>query len=173
MEKRRAKELTKFDRTDILLAHIATFLPKNRSDSLLRILEGMKRKDLRKLASNATDELKTCDDTKKRWCELVECDCQQEKNFFDENHDHVLTGDLRIIINSKLRKLVSKGASFREAMSINWNRCKIEIEIGLDSSIERIVSKNPKVMMEEFADWKRKVLQEVDNKIISLKGRNN
>ena len=31
----------------------------------------MKRKDLRKLASNATDELKTCDDTKKRWCELI------------------------------------------------------------------------------------------------------
>ena len=31
----------------------------------------MKRKDLKKLASNATDELKTCDDTKKRWCELI------------------------------------------------------------------------------------------------------
>ena len=25
----------------------------------------------RKLASNATDEFKTCDNTKKRWCELV------------------------------------------------------------------------------------------------------
>ena len=31
----------------------------------------MKRKDLRKLALNATDELKTRDDTKKRWCELI------------------------------------------------------------------------------------------------------
>ena len=31
----------------------------------------MKRKDLRKLVSNATDDLKTCDDTKKRWFELI------------------------------------------------------------------------------------------------------
>ena len=31
----------------------------------------MKGKDLRKLASNVTDELRTCDDTNKRWCELI------------------------------------------------------------------------------------------------------
>ena len=87
----------------------------------------------------------------------------------DKNHGHVLTGDLRIITNSKLRKLVSKGPNFREAMSINWNKCKREIEIGLDSSIERIVSTNPKTTMEEFVEWKRKILQEVNNDIISLK----
>ena len=55
---------------------------------------------------------------------IVECDCQQHKNFADENHVHVLTADLAIITNSKLRKLVSKGPNFREAMSINWNKCK-------------------------------------------------
>ena len=75
---------------------------------------------------------------------IVECDCQQHKNFVDENHGLVLTGDLRKTKNSKLRKLVSKGPNFREAMSINWNKCKREIEIGLDSSIERIVSTTPK-----------------------------
>ena len=66
LEKRCVNEPTKFDTIDTLLAHIATFTPKSRSDNFRRILEGMKRKDLRKLASNATDELKTCDDTKKR-----------------------------------------------------------------------------------------------------------
>ena len=75
---------------------------------------------------------------------IVEYDRQQYKGFVNENHGHVLTGDLRIITNSKLRKLVSKGPNFREAMSINWNKCKREIEIGLDSSIKRIVSTNPK-----------------------------
>ena len=54
-------------------------------------------------------------------------------------------------------------------MSINWNKCKREIETGLDSSIERIVSTNPKLATEEFVDWKRKILQEVDNKVISFK----
>ena len=101
----------------------------------------------------------------------IECDSQQHKDFVNENHGHVLTGDLRIITNSKLRKLVRKGPNFRDAMSINWNKCKREIEIGLDSSIDRIVSTNPKVTLEEFVDRKRKILQEVGNKIISLKRR--
>ena len=35
--------------------------------------------------------------------DIVECDCQQHKNFVDENHGHVLTGELKIIPNSKLR----------------------------------------------------------------------
>ena len=35
---------------------------------------------------------------------IVECDCQQHKGFVDENHGHVLTGDVRIVTNSKLRK---------------------------------------------------------------------
>ena len=64
---------------------------------------------------------------------IVECDCQQHKGFVDENHGHVLKGDLRIITNFKLRKHVSKGPNFPEAMSTNWNICKREIEIGLDS----------------------------------------
>ena len=55
---------------------------------------------------------------------IVECDCQQHKNFADENHVHVLTVDLAITTNSKLRKLVSKSPNFREAMSINCNKCK-------------------------------------------------
>ena len=56
-------------------------------------------------------------------------------------------------------------------MLINWNKCRIEREIGLDPSIERIVSANPKATMEEFVDWKGEILQEVDNKIICLKHR--
>ena len=59
---------------------------------------------------------------------IVECDCQHHKDFVDENQGHVLTGDLRIITNSKLRKLVSKSPNFCEAMSINWNKCKREID---------------------------------------------
>ena len=42
-------------------------------------------------------------------------------------------GDLKIITNSKLRNLVIKGPNFCEAMSINWDRWKREIEIGSDS----------------------------------------
>ena len=57
LEKRRVNEPTKSDTADTLLAYIVTLTSKNRSGNFHRILEGMKRKDLRKLASNATDEL--------------------------------------------------------------------------------------------------------------------
>ena len=43
---------------------------------------------------------------------------QAHKDFVDANHGHVLTGDLRIITNFKLRKLVSEGPNFRKAMSV-------------------------------------------------------
>ena len=58
LEKRRVNEPTKFDTTYTLLAHITTFPPKSGSENFRRILEGMKRKEQKKLASNATDELK-------------------------------------------------------------------------------------------------------------------
>ena len=102
---------------------------------------------------------------------IVECDCPLHKDFVDENHHHILTGDFRITKNSKLRKVIRKGPNFPEAMSINWNKCKREIKICLDSSIEHIVSTNPKSATEEFSEWKRKIFQEVENKIISLKHR--
>ena len=38
------------------------------------------------------------------------------KDCVDENHGHVLKGDLKKTANSKLRILLSKGANFREAM---------------------------------------------------------
>ena len=100
--------------------------------------------------------------------DIVECDCQQYKDFVDENHGHVLTGGLRIITSSKLTKFVIKGSNFREAVSINWNKCKRELEIVLDSNIERIILTNPKVRTEDFVELKRKILQEVGNNIISL-----
>ena len=71
IEKRRVNEPIKFDTTDTLLAHIAAFLSKNKSDNFRRILERMKKRHIRKLASNATDELKTWDDAKKKWCGLI------------------------------------------------------------------------------------------------------
>ena len=54
-------------------------------------------------------------------------------------------------------------------MSINWSKCKREIEIGLDSTTEQINSTNSKITTEEFGEWKRNILIEVDNKIIWLK----
>ena len=45
--------------------------------------------------------------------------CKKSK-FCYEPHGHVITGDLRVIENAKLRELVAKGPKYREPNRVNW-----------------------------------------------------
>ena len=47
------------------------------------------------------------------------CQCKKSK-FCYEPHGHVITGDLRVIENAKLRELVAKGPKYREPNRVNW-----------------------------------------------------
>ena len=55
------------------------------------------------------------------------CDCKRSR-FCDENHCHTITGDLRLITNTELRSLLSKGPNYREPNTINYKKCKIAIQ---------------------------------------------
>ena len=46
------------------------------------------------------------------------CQCKELK-FCYEPHGHVITGDLRVIENAKLRELVTKGPKYRELSRVN------------------------------------------------------
>ena len=51
----------------------------------------------------------------------IPCHCREYNIYFvDPNAKHVLTGDLNIIKNNKLRKLLSKGPKYREPVKIDW-----------------------------------------------------
>ena len=100
---------------------------------------------------------------------IVQCDCHNNQNFVDGHHGHVLTGDLRIIPNSKLRKLICKGPNFREARSINWDKCIREINIGLDRCIESMVQKVSNISSDNLQSWKDEILLKVNQKVESLK----
>ena len=47
------------------------------------------------------------------------CQCKESK-FCYEPHGHVITGDLRVIENARLRELVAKGPKGREPNRVNW-----------------------------------------------------
>ena len=47
------------------------------------------------------------------------CQCKESK-FCYEPQGHVITGDLRVIENAKLRELVAKGPKYREPNRVNW-----------------------------------------------------
>ena len=68
------------------------------------------------------------------------CRCS-DSPFCDPHHHHIITSDLRIIENGKLRKLLAKGPNYREPRTINYNKYLIAIESGLTDCIERLVEK--------------------------------
>ena len=47
------------------------------------------------------------------------CQCKESKFCYEPN-GHVITGDLRVIENAKLRELVAKGPKYREPNRVNW-----------------------------------------------------
>ena len=100
---------------------------------------------------------------------LPQCECSQSV-FKDPVHNHVVTGDLRIIENSKLRKLLSKGPNYRENKFLNYRKCLSAIESAIDSTIEKLVEKYG-FEGEHFDDWKNEIVNKVKSRINVLKNK--
>ena len=99
---------------------------------------------------------------------IHECECQNS-NFCDEQHGHILTGDLRFVENVRLRKLISKGPSFREPHSINWNKCNEEIRRGVELCTSSLIRSCNGLAEESLTRWKNKIMEKVEAKIRLLK----
>ena len=114
--------------------------------------------------------LKICVDEDVSFVEnLPTCDCSNSE-FCDPHHKHIVSGDLRIISNVKLRKLFSKGPNYREPKMLNYRKCKQSIESSISSSITHLASKYS-IDVEAFSAWKRKILDLVENRIRILNQR--
>ena len=59
-----------------------------------------------------------------------QCDCA-DCSFCDPHHKYIITGDLRIIKNNKLRKLLTKGPNYREPRTTNFSKALIDITTAL------------------------------------------
>ena len=75
----------------------------------------------------------------------ISCNCHKySSKFIDNDRKHILTGNLQIIENNKLRKLFTKGPKYREPKKIDWEEAKgsmvhgIEIFIKSLSEIKRV-----------------------------------
>ena len=94
---------------------------------------------------------------------LTTCACNNSE-FKDHNHGHIVTGDLRIVEDVRLRKLLSKGPNFREHRAINYNKCKIEIINALDNFILKY-----KLSNQDINDWRNSIIKAVEERIYRLK----
>ena len=97
------------------------------------------------------------------------CSCS-ESNFCDPHHGHIVTGDLRIVENAKLRKLFSKGPNYRENKIINYSKCRREIESSLNECASKLATKY-NLDLSCFNNWITLVKLKVAEKVRLLKSK--
>ena len=91
------------------------------------------------------------------------CSCS-DSTFCDPYHQHIVTGDLSIVENSKLRKLFSKGPNYREKKTLNYSKCSKEINFSLNECASKLASKcNQDISL--FDHWISLIRQKVSNRI--------
>jgi len=98
---------------------------------------------------------------------LTTCNCSNSA-FCDPHHGHIVTGDLRIIENRKLRLLISKGPAYREKANINWLKFLKEVKKGLNDCTNKW-AQSEKVDATLLDEWKNKVFEDVKSKVQKLK----
>ena len=97
----------------------------------------------------------------------IPCFCHEpgfNHTLIDGNHGHIVTGELKIIKNIKLRNLISKGPKYREPVKVDFDCVRACIEDSMDDFINNIaiVKKVNKLV---FSSWKLKVMSLVDRHI--------
>ena len=88
--------------------------------------------------------------------------------FCYEPHGHVITGDLMVIENVKLRELVAKGPKYRELNKINWQSTETMVSNSTDLYSEQW-SKREQVEFKYLSEWKDQIKELVVERISSLK----
>lgn len=98
---------------------------------------------------------------------LYPCNCENSE-FCYPNHGHIISKDLSLIQNQKLRKPLTGGPNFSQWQSLNYSKCKKEIDYAIE---EFAGSLRLKYKLEDIAMdlWATKILEKVKNKIRSLK----
>ena len=100
---------------------------------------------------------------------IVPCSCDTNPKYKDPHHNHIITGDLHIVLNNKLRKLFTKGPKYREPAVLSWDKAKEEIV----ESLEVLINTWCNDQFDEtiFSDFKNTALELVDERITSLRDK--
>ena len=91
-----------------------------------------------------------------------------ESKFCYEPHGHVITGDLRVIENAKLRELVTKGPKYREPSRVNWKATETMFLESTDIYAKNW-SKREQVELKYLSEWKDQLKELVTDCISDLK----
>ena len=97
---------------------------------------------------------------------IFPCECK-DSPFINVDHKHIITGNLDIVTNSKLRDLISKGPKYREPVQFSCDIAKVEILKGIDNCVSTW-SKREKIPLSVFQDWRNMIADRIDDRILAL-----
>ena len=83
------------------------------------------------------------------------CECHNSE-FLYKNHGHIITGDLSLVMNETLYKLMTKGTKYREPILMNRADLTDIVTTAIKNFVEKL-SKRHDIVITEFDDWKKEV----------------
>lgn len=98
---------------------------------------------------------------------ILPCECANSA-FTNKHHGHVISGDLRLVKNNRLRKLFTKGPKYREAKLTNWNVVQKAMLESVKQCAEAWCEKAKKCIS-ILKPWITVVSQKIKDKISYLK----
>ena len=81
---------------------------------------------------------------------------------------HIVTGDLRIVQNDKLRDILHKGSKFREPVSFSWHQ-NFDIIMDACEAYARQWAKKEDVALDTLSEWIKSIGEVVKRRIRRLK----
>ncbi|GFS88799.1 hypothetical protein NPIL_24231 [Nephila pilipes] len=100
------------------------------------------------------------------------CVCDRYGDYVDEYHGHVVTGDLNLVNDEKLRNIMKRGTDYRLSPTGSNYIAKNEIFNDLDDFIIKIAIKYY-MPYEAFKEFKDRVCNDLKMLIIDLKMEQN
>lgn len=97
------------------------------------------------------------------------CDCKNSA-FCDPHHGHIVTGNLKVIENRQLRKLMSYGPGYREAQNIRWSEFLSNVKSALEDCVGKWAQRE-NVDHQLLAEWYNKVMDDVHTAVTNLSKR--
>ena len=97
---------------------------------------------------------------------VLPCECDHSP-FVNADHGHVISGDLNIVSDAKLRNLIAKGPKYREPLPFSCSKAKHDILTGIDNFIDTWSNKEG-MPITAFSDWKNMIISKINDRISSL-----
>ena len=100
----------------------------------------------------------------------IKCCCNKYNSFINNHYGHIVTGNLNIANNERLRQLISKGPKYREPKQICFEEAREEIQTCINQFNEQI-SNDKGIHKNHFSEWESHVMSSVNKKNCTLKSK--